>query len=196
MARGPRMRPSSPRGRPGRTTATAAWRHLDARVGFEVVFLRTEGDCFHLVGHSTAVQEGEAWGLRYTLMLDEEWVTRSARVVGQSAVGEHQVRVEGDGSGGWRVDGEPAPELSGCLDVDLEASACTNALPVRRLGLRVGERAGPPAAYVRAPTLDVERLEQRYVRLEDDSDRRARYDYAAPAFDFTAILTYDRAGFV
>jgi uncharacterized protein len=176
--------------------AMAAWRHVDARAGFEVLFLRRENDVVRLDGYSTAVQEGEAWGIRYTLTLDEEWVTRQARIIGQSAQGEQEVRLEGDGSGAWRVDGEPASELSGCLDVDLEASACTNALPVRRLGLQIGERAEAPAAYVRAPILRVERLEQSYARLEDDGDERARYDYAAPAFAFRTILTYDQAGFV
>jgi hypothetical protein len=176
--------------------AMAAWRHLDARVGFEVLFLRREHDLFHLDGYSTAVQEGEAWGIRYALTLDEEWVTRSARVVAQSVQGKQEVRLDGDGSGEWRVDGEPAPALSGCQDVDLEASACTNALPVRRLGLEVGERAEAPAAYVRAPILRVERLEQSYARLEDDGEECARYDYAAPAFDFRTIVTYDRAGLV
>ncbi len=174
----------------------AAWRHLDARDGFEVLFVRREHDRYHLDGYSTAIQEGEAWGIRYALTLDEDWVTRSAHVVGQSASGAHEVRLEGDGSGEWRVDGEPAPQLSGCFDVDLEASACTNALPVHRLGLRVGERAVAPAVYVRAPALRVERLEQSYARLESDGGERARYDYVAPAFDFKAVLTYDRFGFV
>jgi hypothetical protein len=122
-------------------------------------------------------------------------VTRSARVIGQSALGRLEVRLEGDGAGEWRLDGRPVPELSGCLEVDLEASACTNAIPVRRLGLHVGEHAEAPAAYVRAPLLGVERLEQSYARIEDDGDR-LRYDYAAPAFDFSAILTFDRAGLV
>ena len=171
--------------------AMAAWRHLDARDGFEVLFLRREHDGYHLDGYSTALQESEAWGIRYSLTLDEEWATRSAHVVGQSASGAHEVRLEGDGSGEWLVDNEPAPQLSGCFDVDLEASACTNALSVHRLGLRVGERADAPAAYVRAPTLRVERLEQSYVRLESDDVESARYDYAAPAFDLTAVLTYD-----
>jgi uncharacterized protein len=176
--------------------AMAAWRHLDARDGFEVLFLRREHDRYHLDGYSTALQEGEAWGIRYALTLDEDWATRSAHVVGQSASGAHEVRLEGDGSGEWLVDNEPAPQLNGCFDVDLDASACTNALPVHRLGLRVGERADAPAAYVRAPTLRVERLEQSYVRLVSDDVESARYDYAAPAFDFTAVLTYDRYGFV
>jgi hypothetical protein len=85
--------------------------------------------------------------------------------------------------------------LDGCLDVDLEASATTNALPIHRLGLSVGGRADAPAAYVRAPTLRVERLEQTYARLPDDGEI-ARYEYVAPAFDFSAVLTYDRFGLV
>jgi hypothetical protein len=173
--------------------AMAAWRHVDARVGFEVLFLRREHDRYCLDGYSTAVEEGEAWGIRYALTLDEGWVTRSAYVVGQSAQGVHEVRLEGDGGGGWWVDGVPVPQLRGCLDVDLEASACTNALPVRRLGLRVGEHADAPAAYVRAPTLRVERLEQSYARLENDGESE-RYDYAAPTFDFRAVLVFDQFG--
>jgi hypothetical protein len=83
------------------------------------------------------------------------------------------------------------------VDVDLEASACTNALPVQRLGLGVDERADTPAAYVRAPSLRVERLEQTYRRLPDeDEGEGARYEYIAPAFDLRAVLTYDRLGFV
>jgi uncharacterized protein len=176
--------------------AVAAWRHLDARVGFEVLFLRHERDRYYLDGYSTAVQESEAWGIRYALTLDEQWVTRSAYVVGLSAVGVQEVRLKHDGSGAWRVDGRSAPELSECSDADLEASACTNALPVRRLGLGVGEEAAAPAAYVRAPSLRVDRLEQSYLRLPDEAAEQTRYDYVAPAFDFRAVLIFDRFGLV
>jgi hypothetical protein len=175
--------------------ATAAWRHLDVRDGFEVLFLRRETDGYRLDGHSTGVEDGEAWGVRYTLTLDTSWATRSAHIVGRSAVGAHEVRLEGNGAGGWRVDGRPAPQLGGCLDVDLEASAGTNALPAHRLGLDVGQGADAPAAWVRVPDLRVERLEQRYVRLEDDAEH-ARYDYAAPDLGFEAVLVYDRFGLV
>jgi hypothetical protein len=67
---------------------------------------------------------------------------------------------------------------------------------VKRLGLSVGEASDAPAAYVRATVPDVERLEQRYRRLEDLEPERARYDYESPAFDFRAILTYDDFGLV
>jgi hypothetical protein len=174
---------------------TAAWRHLDARVGFEVVFLRRQADGYLLEGHSTAVEDGEAWGIRYTFTVDSLWTTRSAHIVGRSALGAHEVRLEADGNGGWRVDGRAAPQLAGCLDVDLEASAFTNALPVNRLRLAVGQRADAPAAYVRALDLAVERLEQRYARFADDGEHR-RYGYAAPAFDYRGELIYDEFGLV
>ena len=71
----------------------------------------------------------------------------------------------------------------------------TNALPVHRMGLRVGARASAPAAYARALDLRVERLEQDYVRTADES-RHQRYDYAAPVFDFSCRLVYDECGLV
>lgn len=175
--------------------ASAAWRHLEARVGFEVVFLRREPDGYHVGGHSTAVEEGVAWGVRYALVVDESWRTHTAHVVSLSELGTREVRLEAEGKAGWRIDGRPAPHLDGCLDVDLEASAFTNALPVHRLGLDVGQRADAPAAYVRAPGLEVERLEQTYTRLPDE-ERRARYDYASPSFDYQDELVYDELGLV
>ena len=37
-----------------------------------------------------------------------------------------------DSDGGWTANGEPRPELVGCLDVDFESSAVTNTLPFSR----------------------------------------------------------------
>lgn len=172
----------------------AAWRLVQVHQGFEALFLEQRPDGYRLDGWSTGVEEGVAWGLRYVLELDASWATRSAHVVGRSARGADEVRLEGDGAGGWLVDGDPAPELAGCQGVDLEASAATNALPVRRLALAVGEKAEAPAAYVRLD-LSVERLEQRYARLEDEGPR-SRYDYASPRFGFEAVLAYDEHGLV
>jgi uncharacterized protein len=175
--------------------AAAACRLVDVHDGFEVLFARGADDGHCLDGHSTGVEEGVAWGIRYEMSLDSRWITRSARVFGRSEAGTHEVVLEGDGSGGWTLDGEPAPELAGCFDVDVEASGFTNLIPVRRLGLEVGERADAPAAYVRVPDLRVERLEQSYERLPDE-DGRSRYDYRSPADDFAAVITYDADGVV
>jgi hypothetical protein len=113
-------------------------------------------------------------GTRYAVTLDTTWTTRAAHVVGRSPLGSHEVRLKCDGTGEWLVDGTPIPALAGCLDVDLEASAVTNAFPVHRLALDVGEKADAPAAYVRALDLSVERLEQTYARMPDDGEPALR----------------------
>ena len=168
---------------------------MDARDGFEVVFLQERAGGCALVGATTAVEDGRAWSVRYEIVVDDAWLTRAAHVTSRSASGEHEVRLEADGSGHWRIGGSAAPGLDGCFDVDLEASSCTNTLPVHRLGLAIGDGADAPAAYVRAVDVDVERLEQRYIRIEDDGARR-RFDYTAPAFDYRGPLVYDGSGLV
>jgi hypothetical protein len=174
---------------------TAAWQHRDARLGFEVVYFQPAGQGYHINGCTTAVEDGQTWVVTYAIRLDETWTTRSAQITGRSASGIRQVQLEADGLGRWQVDGEAASHLDGCLDVDLESSAMTNALPVHRMGLRVGARASAPAAYVRALDLRVERLGQDYTRTADKG-RSQRYDYAAPVFDFAGRLAYDESGLV
>jgi hypothetical protein len=71
----------------------------------------------------------------------------------------------------------------------------TNALPVHRLALPVGGRDAPPAAYVRVGDLRVERLEQTYARVADVAGGQ-RYDYTAPAFEFSCRLVYDGSGLI
>ena len=166
----------------------AAWRLVEAHEGFETVLFRQEGDVVRLEGYSAGVEEGMAWGFRYELEVDAAWATRSARI---SSGGGRKLRLEGDGAGGWLVDGRPAPHLDGVLDVDLEGSACTNCLPIRRLAPAVGERIEAPAAYVRAGDLRVERLAQSYLRLDS-----GRYDYESPDHGFRAVLVYDDHGLV
>jgi hypothetical protein len=103
--------------------------------------------------------------------------------------------VEADGEGHWWIDHVEAPDLDGCLDIDLESSAMTNAFPIRRLGLALGEQSGAPACYFRVDTATIDRLEQSYRRIEDAGDHQ-HYAYEAPAFDFQCHLIYDRAGLV
>ena len=175
--------------------ATAAWRHRDARTGFEVAYFQLLGAGCRIAGWTTAVEDGQTWVVEYVIDLDETGATRGARIGGRSAAGSSAALLEADGAGQWVVNGVPAPHLDGCFDVDLESSALTNALPVRRMGLAPGARAAAPAAYVRAVGLAVERLEQTYLRAPDEGAHQ-RYDYAAPAFGFACRLTYDESGLV
>jgi uncharacterized protein len=171
--------------------ATAAWLHRDARSGFEVVYFHRLDDGWRIDGCTTAIEEGRTWAVDYEIRLDVTWTTRSAHVSARSTLGPRSTVLEADGRGRWLVDGRAAPQLDGCLDVDLEFSAMTNAFPVHRVDLPAGERAAAPAAYVRAPDLAVERLKQTYVRVDG-----ASYDYSSPAFGFECRLVYDDAGLV
>jgi uncharacterized protein len=174
---------------------TAAWRHRDARDGFEAVFFVTGPPATRLLGHTVAVEHGLAWSVRYDIALDLRGRTTGARVWTLSADGERSVSVDVSTTGRWCVNGSARPDLDGCVDVDLESSACTNMIPIRRMGLGVGEEAEAPAVYVRAPNLHVERLEQSYRRVGDENLMR-RYDYRAPAFNFASDLLYDQSGLV
>ena len=156
--------------------------------------MRVRRNGVRLSGYSVAVDGDDVWSLRYAISVDRAWATQRASVVGESQNGTSRVVVQRDDRG-WRVDGLSVPNLDGCVDVDLEGSAFTNSLPVRRLALQVGEAADAPAAYVRVGGAHVERLEQRYRRLED-AGATTRYDYVAPGFNFRAALVYDRFGLI
>jgi hypothetical protein len=177
------------------TNKTAAWQHRGLRDGFEVLFVHSTDDGHRCDGAVAALEGGSGWAVRYSVILDRSWTTRSAQVSTIATVGGWELRLEANGHGGWEVDGKPAPDLDGCLDVDLEASVFTNALPVHRLRLAVGAGAEAPAAYVRVLEPQIERLRQRYERLPDDGER-LRYDYAAPAFEFRDVLIYDTSGLI
>jgi hypothetical protein len=174
---------------------SAAWEHREARRGFEVLHTRRDEGVLLLSGCTAAVEDGHAWWVSYELAVDLSWHTRRAEILSHGAAGVRRVLLETDGAGSWLVDGKHAPHLEGCLDVDLESSAMTNAFPVHRLALPVGAVAEAPAAYVRAVDTTVERLEQNYRRLPDEGPGE-RYAYSSPAFDFRCTLVYDAAGLV
>ena len=95
-----------------------------------------------------------------------------------------------DGAGRWRW--EEGPELdrvAGALDVDLAITPATNTLPIRRLGLAVGQQRDLHMAWVQFPGLEVLDSAQRYERLASD-----RWRFASG--DFTAELLVDPDGLV
>jgi hypothetical protein len=95
-----------------------------------------------------------------------------------------------DGAGRWRWEGGPElAGVAGALDVDLTVTPATNTLPIRRLGLEVGQAAELLMAWVQFPGLEVVGSAQRYQRLAPD---RWRFSTG----DFTAELLVDPDGLV
>ncbi|MGY1802317.1 putative glycolipid-binding domain-containing protein [Blastococcus sp. SYSU D00922] len=165
----------------------AAWRFDDAVDGFEVVYPSPR----RLRGHTTAVEDGLPYAVSYDIALDEGWRTREVHVSSETVSGRRSTVLLSDGDGRWTVDGVPAPHLDGLVDVDLEASACTNTLPVHRLSLADGELTAAPAVYVRALDVSVTRLDQTYRRRG-----ALTFDYTSEGGAFRAVLEYDAAGLV
>ena len=127
---------------------------------------------------------------RYEVEADPAWLTRRVTVALTRPAKTLELR--SNGAGRWS-DGEGVwiPALDGCLDVDLSLTPSTNTLPIRRLGLKLGEAAEISVAYVQAPELKLRPRRQIYTRL---ADRLWRFH--APDIDFTADIAVDADGFV
>jgi len=126
----------------------------------------------------------------YRLELDAGWGVRRLRAAWATATSIGRLRLQRD-AGGWRVNGEPRPDLAACVDLDLAWTPLTNTLPIRRLGLGVGEQRELSVAYITPPQLAVVAAAQRYTRLGPDTWR-----YEAPASGFVAEITVDEDGLV
>ena len=164
----------------------AAWRFVDGVDGFEVVY-PARGT---LRGHTSAVEDGRPYAVGYEIELDERWHTRRARVWADTLDRTGEIVLASDGDGTWTLDGVPAPHLDGLIDVDLEASACTNTLPIHRMSFPMDQVVAAAAVYVQALDLSVTRLDQTYRRIDGH-----RFAYTSEP-DFQAVLAYDAAGLI
>jgi hypothetical protein len=166
------------------------WRRLD-QPGHEAARLSRQPDGWHLTGAAVFAYDAEPCRLDYRVVCDAAWHTTSARVTGW--VGRQTVEIDlSVGAGGrWWVGGVECPGVVGCVDLDLSFSPATNLLPIRRLGLAVGEEAEVRAAWLRIPGLTLEPLDQRYRRLDVTT-----YRYESDGGRFAADLRVGAAGFV
>lgn len=145
------------------------WRHLDVP-GHEACRLTGQT----LQGVAVIAEPPAA--LTYRVECDEGWRTRRVSVHGW--IDEREVHVELE-----------SRDLLGCVDIDLNFSPSTNTLPIRRLGLAVGESATVAVAWLRFPDMTLERLEQTYRRLGV-----FRWEYASG--EFRADVEVDSEGLV
>jgi hypothetical protein len=115
--------------------------------------------------------------IEYAVAVDRRWRPAEARATIMTPSGVREIVLQAHHGDVWELAGMPAPHLSGCHDVDLGWTPATNTVPIRRLGLEVGQTASITAAWVRFPELDVVRNEQRYTRLAGDRWRYRSGDY-------------------
>lgn len=154
----------------------------------EHLLLRADGDGVHADGVIVAL-DGRPTRVVYRIEAGPDWAVRRLSL---ATNGEPDLVLERrDGDRWYDAGGTERTDLAGCVDVDIALTPFTNTLPIRRLGLAVGAASADlRIIYVQVDRgLTSEAVDQRYVRLADDS-----YRYSSG--DFTADLTVDADGFV
>jgi uncharacterized protein len=141
------------------------------------------------------LEAGRPFRIGYEVRCDGRWRVREVRAAAPGS-GRPVLELLSDGEGRWkRRDGEPVPELDGCIDVDISATPFTNTLPIRRLGLEPGESEELAVTYIRVPELLVGAERQRYGCL-DARGSGGLYRFEALPGGFTAELPVDAEGLV
>ena len=166
------------------------WRRTDVPGREEARVIRTT-DGWRLTGELEVQEATLAAQLHYTIDCDSEWRTRVATIEGNAGGNSIRFALTADGAGNWAREGAPVHDVTGALDVDLGFTPATNTLPIRRLGLEVGETAPVRSAWLRFPELRLEPMEQTYTR---EADRTFRYDALIDGEPFIARLDTDAFG--
>jgi len=173
-----------------RPTAVFLWRKLD-QPGCDSCRLLKIGRGWRLSGTAVFSDARRPWHIQYDVVADDAFRTKGATVVGYNGRKAIDIRIRSAGSGRWRVGGVLRAELAGCLDVDLGFTPATNLLALRRLALKVGQKADAPAAYLTFPRLRFTTLPQSYERVG-----RTEYSYEAPTVGYAGTLQVSSLGAV
>jgi hypothetical protein len=165
------------------------WRRRDA--GHESARLgRDESGRWRLEGTAVFVHESDPCRLDYRVLCTADWTTIAARVDGWVGARPVMIHVDRSAEGRWRLNGISRSGVDGSADVDLNFSPSTNLLPIRRLGLAVGQQAAVRAAWLRFPSFELEPLEQVYRRMAE-----RQYRYESGGGRFVADIDVDEHGF-
>jgi hypothetical protein len=147
-------------------------------------------DGYQLVGAAVFFEEGTRRALQYTIRCTEDWRTTSCNVASEAPDRMVELDIRAN-DGRWILNSTPVPTVDGSIDIDLAFSPMTNLLPIRRIGLKVGESATMTAAWLRYPEFDLRPLEQTYTRLANRVFRFETLDGT-----FVRDLTVDEFGAV
>jgi uncharacterized protein len=129
--------------------------------------------------------------LDYLVVCDSGWHTLSGKVLGWLGHTIIDIELPVDPDHHWQLNGVERSEVADCIDLDLNFSPSTNLLPIRRLGLAIGQAAEVKAAWLRFPSFELEPLPQHYRRVAEST-----YRYESAGGQFVADLQVNPSGFV
>lgn len=174
-----------------------AWRRADDERGHSLARVERRPDGWTCWGTEVLAGPEDVLACGFRVDIDVSWATRALDAWSLARDGEHRLALAADAERRWWRDGARAPELDGCLDVDVAATPLTNTFPINRLtALAAGASATATVAWVEVPSLRVVRVEQTYRRL---AELRWEYsDAAHGAFELSVDgdgLVVDYSGF-
>ena len=172
------------------STKTMIWRRLD-QPGHDAARLWETPKDRTLEGTAIFEDAGRACRLDYRVLCDASWRTRSAIVRGWTDHEPFAVAIAANAAREWTINGAVAAAVQGCDDVDLSFTPATNLLPIRRLGLAVGQKANVRAAWLKFPEVALLPLDQSYTRVD-----AGQYRYESDNGAFVATLETTPEGFV
>lgn len=169
---------------------TVRWRPVDGE-GLEHLTVGPHDGGIRATGVVIGDRGGLSYGIHYCIDCDAGWLVRRFAI---ETTDDRRLMLRSDGKGNWSSkDGDPMPELVGCIDIDLAGTPFTNTLPIRRLNLSPQDGITKlTMLYVPFDSLEPYRDEQNYTCLEAD----LLYRYEAGDGSFTADLPVDEDGLV
>ncbi len=129
------------------------------------------------------------WRISYSIALNGKGRTRRVSLSAEGGPDPISVELEADGTGRWLRGDTVGVDAPDALDVDLGFSPSTNTLPIRGLGLAIGESREIGVAWVLFPSFEIVHGRQTYDRLGEH-----RWRYRSTSFE--AELTVDEDGLV
>lgn len=135
--------------------------------------------------------EEKIYQVHYRIQTNPDWETVWLEIESRHSNRPQKIRLEGDGTGHWRLNGQPAAEFSGCIDVDIPLTPLTNTLPIRRLRLAQNQSAEIRVIYCDLLADSIKPVHQRYTRRSETD-----YHYENVPNDFEATIQVDELGLV
>jgi hypothetical protein len=162
--------------------AVFLWRKLDSP-GLDSCRLFKLAHGWRLTGTAVFLDNDRPCHLQYDVTADGAWKTRSATVSGYIGRKVLDIHIASAGAVRWKLNGVLARSVTGCVDVDLGFTPATNVVVLRRLALKVGQRAAAPAAYLQFPEMRLVKLPQSYLRIN-----QTEFEYEAPTVGYSGTL--------
>jgi hypothetical protein len=174
---------------PATDSSAVIWRRALDNQSFEICRFICSRTGPQLNGTIVAAQEGQPIEICYQISCDSDWKTREVLIQQRYGFVESNLKLSANDKTWNRAGQGRLPELAACIDVDIELTPATNALPINRLNLAVGKSAEIQAAWIRLPALAVVAARQRYDRLSENT-----YRYTSLASGFQAEVEVDKYG--